>query len=162
MLLPASYAAGQALQDIYVPEALSGRFTQKKEIKAAGITLQSEGSFSISKDKGIVWTVEKPISSSIALGPGAQLEGGDIAKQVAAIMQGLLVQDFSLLSKYFDVAHTKTPNGFEVRLKTTDSAIARIFSEIVIKGGRHVQAVTLSNPQGDLTTISFMDIKESA
>jgi len=158
LLLPWSAMA----QDVYVPDVLSGKFTQKKEIRQAGVTLLSEGSFSINKSKGIKWAVEKPFKSTIILCPGSPMEGGEAAKQVAAIMQGLLVQDYDVLSKHFEVTRTKKGKGFEMRLKTTDETIARVFFEIVIAGEKYVKTVTLSNRQGDITTISFTEIREVA
>jgi hypothetical protein len=149
-------------QEIPIPEALSGRFSQVREIRQAGVTLRSEGSFSISKSKGIVWVTEKPFSGRVTLSPGADPAGGEAAKQVAAIVQGLLVQDHRVLSKYFDVARHKKKNGFEMRLKTTDATIAQIFSEIVITGEKYINTVTISNRQGDTTVIKFTDIRESA
>jgi hypothetical protein len=148
-------------QDIYIPNVLSGKFTQKSEIKTAGLTLTSEGSFVIDKSKGIKWMVEKPIKSSITLTTGSSIEGGEAAKQVAAIMQSLLVQDYDVLSKYFEVKQTKKRNNFEIRLRTTDETIARVFTQIVITGEKYVKTVAISNRQGDLTTISFTNVKES-
>jgi hypothetical protein len=151
-----------AAQDIHIPDVLSGKFTQKSEIKAAGLTLTSEGSFAIDKSKGIKWMMEKPIKSSITLTPGGPMEGGEAANQVAAIMQSLLVQDYDVLSKYFEVKQTKNKSGFEIRLRTTDETIARVFTQIVITGEKYIKTVALSNRQGDLTTISFTNVKESA
>jgi hypothetical protein len=148
-------------QDICVPDTLSGRFTQKREIREAGVTLRSEGSFSIDKSKGIKWVTEKPIKNTIALSPDAPMEGGEAARQVATIMRSLLVQDYAVLSRYFEVTRIKKRNGFGMRLKTTDETIAGIFTEIVITGEKYVKTVTLSNRQGDLTTISFTDVRES-
>jgi hypothetical protein len=149
-------------QEVPIPEVLSGRFAQVREIKQAGITLRSEGSFSISKSAGIKWATEKPFSSTVTLSPDTAPVGGEVAKQMAAIVQGLLVQDYRALSKYFSVTRSKKKNGFEVLLKTTDETIAKVFSEIVITGEKHINAVTLSNRQGDTTTIKFTDIRESA
>jgi outer membrane lipoprotein-sorting protein len=148
-------------QEIHIPEALSGKFSQTREIKQAAITLRSEGSFCINKGKGIKWKTEKPFNSMVTLSPGTDPVGGEAAKQVAAIMQGLLVQDYAVLSKYFDVTRNKKKNGFEVRLKTMDETVARIFSEIVITGEKYIKTVVLSNRQGDKTTIRFTDIRES-
>jgi predicted RNA-binding protein with PIN domain len=106
--------------------------------------------------------VEKPIKSSLTLTPGAPMEGGEAAKQVAAILQGLLIQDYDVLSKYVEIKQTKKGNSFEIRLRTTDETIARVFTQIVITDEKYVKTVALSNRQGDLTTISFTNVKESA
>jgi len=157
-LLPAVLSA----QGAPMPETLSGRFAQTREIKQAGVTLRSEGRFSIDKNKGIKWVTEKPLASTVTLSPGSAPVGGEAGRQVAAIMQGLLVQDRDALSKYFDVAHSKTKNGYETRLKATDATIAKVFSEIVITGDKYIRTVALSNLQGDATLIKFTDIRESA
>jgi len=161
LLFPLLLSIGGA-QDIRIPEALSGRFTQTREIRQAGVTLRSEGRFSFSRDKGIEWVTEKPFGSTVVLSPSSAPVGGEVARQMAAIMQGLLVQDYGALSKYFDVERRKKKNGFEIRLKTTDDTIAKVFSEIVITGDKHIKTVALSNRQGDATTIRFTDIRESA
>ncbi|MCL1892773.1 MAG: outer membrane lipoprotein carrier protein LolA [Holophagaceae bacterium] len=155
-------AVGSIAQDIYVPEALSGKFTQTREIKDAGITLKSEGVFSIHKAKGIKWTVEKPFQQTIVINPEAVVEGGEVAKQMASIMGGLLIQDLDALQKFFVVKRTIKGNGFEINLKTTDETIAKIFSEIYIKGRKYVDIAILYNPQGDKTTINFSNLRESA
>ena len=157
-LLPLAAVA----QDIHVPDALSGRFTQQKEIQQAGLTLRSAGSFSIIKGKGIKWAVESPVKSTIVLCPGTALGEAEVAKQIAAIMQALLLQDYNALSKYFDVERAANSEGFEIRLKTTDGTLAKIFSEIVIKGDKYIKTVALFNQQGDLTTIAFTDLREMA
>jgi hypothetical protein len=105
---------------------------------------------------------EKPFNSTVTLSPNFAPVGGEAAKQLAAIMQGLLVQDYGVLSKYFNVTRGKKKKGFEVRLKTTDETIAQVFSEIVITGEKHIKTVILNNRQGDTTTIKFTDIRESA
>jgi len=149
-------------QNIQIPDALSGKFTQIREIREAGLKLRSEGSFSFAKDKGIRWSVEKPIKNTVVLGPDAQIDGGEVAKQIAAVMQGLILQDMGVLSKYFNISRAKRGRVSEIRLKTTDETIARVFSEIIITGEKYVQTVRLSNRQGDMTTISFTDIREYA
>ena len=154
--------SGAVAQDIYVPDFLSGKFTQTREIKEAGITLKSEGSFSIHKTKGIKWTVEKPFQHTILISPDAVVEGGEIAKQLASIMGGLLVQDLQALQKFFEVKQTIRGDGFEMNLKTTDETIAKVFSEIIIKGRKYVDSAILFNQQGDKTTINFSNLRESA
>jgi hypothetical protein len=149
-------------QEIPIPGALSGRFVQTREIRQAGVTLRSEGRFSISKDSGIEWVTEKPFNGTVTFSPGSAAAGGEAAKQLAAVMHALLVQDHRALSKYFDVTRKKKKNGFEMRLKTTDETIANIFSEVVIIGEKYINTVALSNRHGDTTTIKFTDIRESA
>ena len=53
-------------------------------------------------------------------------------------------------------------NGFEMRLKTKDETVAKVFSEIVITGEKYIKTVVLFNRQGDATTIKFTDIRETA
>ena len=157
-------APAAAALDFSAPPALSGDFRQVKTIKDAGVTLTSSGRFAFDRERGIRWETIRPFASSIVIANGYLclnrkiLEGGPAMDQVAKILHLLLAQDFERLEEYFAVS--RTADGVELAAK--DEMMAAVFERITVRGGKYVEFVRFSGREGDVTEISFNNVKETA
>ncbi|HEX3972855.1 MAG TPA: outer membrane lipoprotein carrier protein LolA [Stellaceae bacterium] len=175
--LTASLASAQSTRVLLRPgEVLSGRFTQ--QLQRAGFTnaLDSEGSFVLSLDKGIVWRIEKPVSATIAITPGAfvQWVNGKEVQHLAAAKAPMLGDIYRLLAASLSGDRTALANEFTLseqddgpawRLllqpRATNDIMASQLQSVTVSGDRFIQAVVIQRPNGDTQTTRFVDLSLS-
>lgn len=153
---------------------LRGNFTQTKTLRDLPKPLRSSGSFLFSRDKGVIWQVVKPFASEFVLTPTVMLtrEAGGERRSSAGEQPGLAMAtrlfsalftlDLAALQAEFTVYASGDAKNWMIGLKPRHAAMAATFSEAVVAGGEQVQAVTLTDAQGDKTNIRLSDVRAQA
>jgi hypothetical protein len=176
LALSASIASAQSGRVLlHAGEVVSGRFTQQLQRAGLTNTLDSQGSFVLSLDKGIVWRIEKPVEVTIAITPEAFVQWvngkeiqhlaaakapmlGDIYRLLAASLSG----DRTLLTNEFTVA--EQDNGATWRLVLqphADDIMASQLQSVTVTGDRFIQAVVILRRNGDAQTTRFVGLSLS-
>jgi hypothetical protein len=170
-------AAVAAIQQRLAPfQALTGRFEQSKRIRVLSKPLVSSGDFVLLKDRGLIWRTTSPIQSGVRITPQgiAQLEGGKAKVLVSAkeqpgmsavgkVLFAVFSLDLARLQQHFQVRSASAPEGkpWTAVLTPIDAGVARFVREISLSGGRTVDAIELTEANGDVTSIRFKDLHAS-
>lgn len=177
LTLAASIASAQSTRILLHPgEVLSGRFTQQLQRAGFTNTLDSEGSFVLSLDKGIIWRIEKPVAATIAITPGAFVQWvngkevqhlaaakapmlGDIYRLLAASLSG----DRTALASTFALSEQDDGPNWRLVLqpRATNDDMASQLQSVTVTGDRFIQAVVIQRPNGDTQTTRFLGLSLS-
>mgnify|MGYP001548588135 CR=1 FL=1 len=158
------------------PAVLRGSFAQSRHLQGFHNSLVSQGEFVVARDRGVLWETRKPFPSTTVIGKDRVLtrhaDGtsevvvdnahAPAASMANALMLALLGGDVDALSKSFALKETDLPAGaWRLELSPRGSALARVFTRIVLQGDRYVRSVHLDEKGGDSTDIEFQSISET-
>lgn len=175
-LVVAPVAAGGPLEKIQSmlakPQVLCGRFDQKKELIGLKKPLNSSGRFCVVPDKGVLWRNLQPFPHTVRLTRDeiVQLHGDRVttrfdAKQeptvrmITKIFFALLAGDFGQLEKLFEIHGRIHGDGWNAALKPRDAALANAIGNVTLDGAAYVKNITITEANGDRTTILFSAIQ---
>jgi hypothetical protein len=169
----AARADGHGLgQSLGRGDVLRGAFVQQRLLKGFDAPLRSEGHFVLAAGRGLIWRVEKPfaITTVITSAGLVQQAGGSETMRLASarlpflshlydMLGGALSGDWRALEADFSAARSGGADHWQVRLtpRKTDDPIAMPFSAIAATGGRFVETVQMSKPDGDSDTLTFAE-----
>ncbi|MCW5752060.1 MAG: outer membrane lipoprotein carrier protein LolA [Alphaproteobacteria bacterium] len=148
---------------------LEGRFRQERILAGLERPLVSEGRFLVVPGLGLIWRTETPLSSSMILtGAGMdQYVGERLAMRLSAdrlpglarlhaALAAAMAGELQALERDFDVRHEGSADGWQVRLVPRVAPSATLpFSEIVLRGHRHVEQAEIGRDGGDMDRILF-------
>lgn len=155
---------------------LRGDFEQEKRISGFKNPLRSQGSFLLARDQGVVWSTAKPFASEVVLTrdrilsrqrDGSRRTEMDARQQPALrsvnlMMFALMSGDVEALSSRFDIGvQAQAGDGWRMTLRPKPGAPARSFESIVLSGDRYVRQVEMTEANGDLTRLTFLNFRES-
>lgn len=169
-----SLAASAAGPDRHIApgEVLRGGFVQERHLKGFNAPLRSDGHFVLVPGRGLIWRVEKPfaITTVITSAGLVQQVGGSETMRLAAarlpflshlynMLGGALGGDWHALETDFLVERSGDPAHWQVRLtpRKADDTLAMPFAAIVAEGGRFVETVEMTKPDGDADVLRFVD-----
>ena len=154
------------------PKVFCGRFDQTKQLVGLKKPLASNGRFCVIADKGVLWRTLQPFPNSLRLTRDeiVQLQGERVAfrldaskepavRMINSVLFSLLAGDLSQLEKLFEIDGSVDGNSWRVSLKARESGLAKTVGAIALAGGGYVQQVTISEANGDRTTITFTAIE---
>ncbi len=157
-------------------QVLRGGFEQEKQVEGFRNPLRSQGRFVLARDRGVLWTTQKPFPSEVVLTGerilSRQADGSlrielDGRQQPAlaaanAMMLALVGGDVRALSTHFNIAADTLPDGsWRLRLSPRRAALSRAFTSIVLTGDRHVRTVEIVEAGGDRTRLHFVELSET-
>jgi len=147
------------------PAVVRGPFVQEKHLRALPTPLTSQGQFTLSRDHGLLWLLQKPLKqdyriadSGIARRTAAgwqQQPGQDVAAQQSRLFLAVLKGDRSGLERDFDLQLTGEQNAWQLQLTPHSVLLKQIFSAIRIDGGALVERIELIETQGDRTVLKL-------
>ena len=147
------------------PTVVRGPFIQEKHLRALPTPLTSQGQFTLSRDHGLLWLLQKPLKqdyriadSGIARRTAAgwqQQPGQDVAAQQSRLFLAVLKGDRSGLERDFDLQLTGEQNAWQLQLTPHSLLLKQIFSAIRIDGGALVERIELIETQGDRTVLKM-------
>jgi hypothetical protein len=153
-------------------DVLRGGFVQERRLKGFNAPLRSDGHFVLVPGRGLIWRVEKPfaITTIITSAGLVQQVGGSETMRLAAarlpflshlynMLGGALGGDWYALEADFLVERSGDPAHWQVRLtpRQTDDTLAMPFAVIVANGGRFVETVEMTKPDGDADVLRFVE-----
>jgi hypothetical protein len=171
LLAPSAAAADGPTSSIAKDQVLRGRFVQERQISGFKTALRTEGRFVLAPSRGLIWQAEKPFAVTTIITPagldqtvdGKQTLNLDAAKlpflsRLYAMLGGALAGDWSKMESDFIVTRAGDDRRWQVRMvprKADDPAMP--FRSIVVNGGRFLDKILLTKPDGDEDTLTFSD-----
>ncbi len=153
-------------------ETLARRFEQQKQLKILQRPLRTSGVMLYRAGLGVCWHTETPVVSTLVLEPERLRQLGDgahgdadelvIGAAEQPALFGFTQLFFSLLAGRVDTA----TDQFELRvagdaadwrigLLPRSALLRRFIARMQLDGGEQVDAVTVTDPEGDRTLIHF-------
>ena len=148
------------------PALLQGQFEQKKTIRVLAMPLVSTGVFSVVKNQGVMWNVEKPLASQLLISKdgikGADLGENRAMAHVGKILNQLLSGDIAVLEQQFNVSVLQdNTSGWALALVPRSLILQKAIKEIRLDGDRYIKQLILHEASGDQTEVNFTALVES-
>ena len=144
LILAAPLAQAFDLDDLATqlarPAVVTGSFVQQRYLRALPQPLTSSGHFTLARGLGLLWQLEKPLTQTYRITPGA------IAKETPAGWTPLPGSD---LERDFELALSGDANHWQLRLTPRGTLLKQVFDGILIQGGELVEQVEIRETQGD-------------
>ena len=147
------------------PAVVRGPFIQEKHLRALPTPLTSQGQFTLSRDHGLLWLLQKPLTQDYRIDASGiarrtadgwqQQPGQDVAAQQSRLFLAVLKGDRSGLERDFDLQLSGEPNAWCLELVPHSLLLKQIFSAIRIDGGALVERIELIETQGDRTLLKM-------
>lgn len=171
LLVPALLAGGlaqafdldQLAQRLAAPAVVRGPFVQEKHLRALPQPLTSTGRFTLAREGGLLWRLEKPLRQDYRIseqgiarrvdGHWQAQPGQDVAAQQSRLFLAVLQGDRSGLERDFALALEGDGQHWTLHLTPRDLLLQQIFSAIRIEGGALVERIELLETQGDRTLL---------
>lgn len=154
------------------PPLLRAAFTQEKRAAALTRPIVSRGRLTVSRDHGVIWRIEAPLTMSVAYRTDALVEvdadgrrrvrafsDNRAQAEVARVIRALLAADFGALRQHFDAQGSVESERWQVDLVPRSSQIAQFVKSLQLAGGRHVERIVVVDGGGDTTLIRLRDIE---
>ena len=169
----AASAPVEKIQSILAkPKVLCGRFDQSKQLVGLKKPLTSNGRFCVVADKGVLWRALQPFANTLKLTRNEilQMQGERVTLRLDAqrepavqminnVLFALFAGDLAELEKLFVIEGDVREKSWSVTLKAREPGLAKIIGAIALEGGMYVKNVTISEANGDRTTIAFSAIQ---
>jgi outer membrane lipoprotein-sorting protein len=155
-----------------VSKIMRGDFIQRKDIKSLSRSFSGNGTFTISRDDGIIWNTVKPFPSLMVVGAARIVQSTPNGKtsvidasqnpvftQFADTIRAVFSGNSQLLFSRFDVYYLADANGeWQIGLVPNDSVIRSVISSMVLSGGDHLSRFRMSEPSGDTVQYDFSNM----
>ena len=154
---------------------LRASFVQEKHVAGFIHPLVSQGDFTLVRDKGIIWQVNKPFPSEMVLtrnrvmsrrNDGSMYVEADGREQpgvraVNTMMVALMAGDMDVVSKHFHVEAKVLPHDkWELVLTPRSTMLAKAIVSVKLGGDRYVQDVAIEEANHDRSEITFSGFSE--
>ncbi|NIB44232.1 outer membrane lipoprotein carrier protein LolA [Pseudomaricurvus alkylphenolicus] len=145
----------------------SGTFEQRKFLQILPLPLASEGTFALSEEGELVWTVTAPVHSQLTFGKEGitQMVDGKESWSVGAdqagasslgnIMRALLSADWSVLQEYFHIRGELNQDSWKLGLTPAESGLSAAIVRVDLQGNHYLRQIQLLEHNGDRTEISL-------
>ncbi|MGE5540453.1 MAG: outer membrane lipoprotein carrier protein LolA [Gemmatimonas sp.] len=168
---PAVALAAGPTQSLGADEVLRGRFVQERQLSGFKSPLRSEGHFVLAPSRGLIWDADKPFAVTTIITPdglaqnidGSQALRLDAAKvpflsRLYDMLGGALSGDWRRMEADFTVTRTGNDKSWRVSMvpRTSDN-VAMPFRSIEVTGGRFVDVIVMTRPDGDTDTLRLLD-----
>lgn len=162
---------GPLLNQISAAGPVEGAFSQQKMLADMDSSLDSRGSFTFSKDAGLQWRVEAPISTQLQVSAEGivQSQGGTevlrldaaeapLAVTISQILLAVFAGDFGTLEEHFVLAASGDTANWTLVLVPRTDVIATMVQRITVEGGNYLTGLFLEEANGDSTRILLHSI----
>jgi hypothetical protein len=147
------------------PAVVRGPFIQEKHLRALPTPLTSQGQFTLSRDHGLLWLLQKPLKQDYRIADSGiarrtpagwqQQPGQDVAAQQSRLFLAVLKGDRSGLERDFELKLSGEQHAWQLELTPHSLLLKQIFSAIRIDGGALVERIELIETQGDRTVLKL-------
>lgn len=141
--------------------ASSGRFNQEKVIGVLPLPLLSSGTYSYSRNSGVIWQTLEPLPSRIHLTREGvysddQLEPIQGSNHFAALMLSIFTGDFDQARSQFDITFDGGVDNWRIHMVPRQPALAAHIQSVELVGTATTDQVMLLEANGDTTTITLV------
>ncbi len=150
------------------PDALCGEFDQQKSLVGLKRPVQSSGRFCVLKDRGVLWSTQKPFASTLQLSRAEIVEsqGSRVTSRLTAgdepsvavisdLLFSVLAGDFGRLRSNFSIDASIDGAAWRARMTPRDDGMKRVIGAIELGGGEFVRQIIITEASGDRTVIAF-------
>ncbi len=144
-------------------------FTQIRQIQGIPHPLSSSGQMLISQHKGLWWHQQKPFPLTLLLDDNhmVQIMSGQTPQVITAdsnpqlfqfnhLMRALFQADRAVLEENFNIEFSDLgQEKWRLILTPKTSPLDKLFTAITLNGQTHLDAILLTDRQGDRTELSF-------
>ncbi|AVS87852.1 hypothetical protein C8238_05945 [Paracidovorax avenae] len=140
-------------------------FTQTRQMAALKRPVVTTGRIVYSRERGVLWQIEKPYAMTYVLQDDKVVEIGADGQRRERQVQGLaeigrvfravLSADTQALAGYFDIAVQGTTAQWTLELKPRQPQMAQVMERIRITGDQFVQTLRMDEAGGDSTSLRF-------
>ncbi|AVS68434.1 hypothetical protein C8245_24770 [Paracidovorax avenae] len=140
-------------------------FTQTRQMAALKRPVVTTGRIIYSRERGVLWQIEKPYAMTYVLQDDKVVEIGADGQRRERQVQGLaeigrvfravLSADTQALAGYFDIAVQGTTAQWTLELKPRQPQMAQVMERIQITGDQFVQTLRMDEAGGDSTSLRF-------
>jgi hypothetical protein len=144
-------------------------FTQTRTLAALSRPLKAGGSLVLARDRGLIWTLKRPVALTYVMTPRGLLvldaEGGrerrtardaPVVAQLGRVFQAVTQGDWQALDAWFTASGSGSPERWTVELMPRPQAAAFV-RRIRLDGGRCIDRVRLEEPGGDRMELQFQN-----
>ena len=151
---------------------LEGKFEQSKYIADLDTTLDSSGLFSFVPDKGLRWSILKPVSTNLRITPNEIVERQDgeevmrmnvdeqpMTRAISDVFFAIFGGDWDALEKRFTIRSMQETSPWRLELEPKDELLKSYLNTIELQGSEYLEVLILSESNGDRTRIQLNDVK---
>lgn len=155
-------------------QAVRGKFVQIKVMTGISKRLISDGNFIVDKGQGVLWVTEKPIYQKLRVSnSGIKIDnkGGNLmtldarsepsVRYINELVLAVFSGDMNVLDRLFNYTGEASSKGWVIEL-TPKSVSSAPFKKISMTGGSAISRITFTSRDGDLTDITFSEIRPAA
>lgn len=155
--------------------SLEADFTQKRTLGAAGRTLTSTGTLSLTGDGAFSWVQKTPFVQTVSLKDGVftiryEDEAPEVMKaethpavlSAARLLTSVMRLDAAALQDAFDftlVGGEKPADGWTITLRARDEALGRILGTVTLKGSEYVESIRMSPSKDNVTDMIISNVR---
>lgn len=155
--------------------SLEADFTQKRTLGAAGRTLTSTGTLSLTGDGAFSWVQKTPFVQTVSLKDGVfTIRYEDEAPEVmtaethpavlsaARLLTSVMRLDAAALQAAFDFTlegGEKPADAWTITLRARDEALGRILGTVTLKGSEHVDSIRMSPSDDNVTDMILYNVR---
>ncbi|WP_250517198.1 outer membrane lipoprotein carrier protein LolA [Caballeronia sp. INDeC2] len=150
-------------------KGVRAQFTQTQTLSAMKQPLVSTGMLVFQRDRGVIWRVDTPYSTTYVITDAGVAEidanGSRIrtksaqgmrgVAQVSKMMRAMLGGDMSALYSQFDVDAQGSPSDWTLSLKPNQPQLAQAIKGLHMTGGAYLRSLRIDLANGDVTRIEF-------
>lgn len=153
--------AGQLQQ----PPVLQGSFVQQKHIQILSSPLESSGIFTVVREKGVIWQLQKPLASKVVIDDdgmhGAEVGDNRAMRYIGNILQSILSGDLQKLQQQFDIEAGMVNDQWQLILQPQSALLEKAITAIHLQGDEHIRKLQLFEAGGDRTEIIFHSLSQA-
>lgn len=155
--------------------SLEADFTQKRTLGAAGRTLTSTGTLSLTGDGAFSWVQKTPFVQTVSLKDGIftiryEDEAPEVMKaethpavlSAARLLTSVMRLDAAALQDAFDytlVGGEKPADAWTITLRARDEALGRILGTVTLKGSEYVESIRMSPSNDNVTDMILSNVR---
>lgn len=155
--------------------SLETDFTQKRTLGAAGRTLTSTGTLSLTGDGAFSWVQKTPFVQTVSLKDGVftiryEDEAPEVMKaethpavlSAARLLTSVMRLDAAALQDAFDytlVGGEKPADAWTITLRARDEALGRILGTVTLKGSEYVESIRMSPSNDNVTDMILSNVR---
>lgn len=155
--------------------SLEADFTQKRTLDAAGRTLTSTGTLSLTGDGAFSWVQKTPFVQTVSLKDGVftiryEDEAPEVMKaethpavlSAARLLTSVMRLDAAALQDAFDytlVGGEKPADAWTITLRARDEALGRILGTVTLKGSEYVESIRMSPSNDNVTDMILSNVR---
>jgi outer membrane lipoprotein-sorting protein len=155
-------------------QTVRGKFAQTKVINGISKHLVSDGNFIVDRGRGVLWITEKPIYQKLVVSNSSiriDNKGGNLmtldgrnepsVRYINELVLAVFSGDMNVLERLFNYTGEASSKGWMIEL-TPKTASSAPFQKVTMTGGSAISRIKFISRDGDLTDISFSDIRPAA